>query len=112
VRSQPAGALVLDEGGTELGRTPLVRTTPRILGTQTVILRLAGYRDAQLSLSLSSDEEREAELVALAPPGKSGKGPGKNPSKRVGKQRAGQGNKTADDTTILLDFKTKKVLKH
>ena len=105
VRSHPTGATVLSERGELLGQTPLVHTAPRTGATQTLIVRLPGYRDAQLSLSQSSDEEREAELVALAP-GKYGKYPGK----RVGK-RTGQGKRTADDTTILLDFKTKKLLK-
>lgn len=110
VRSQPPGARVLSEQGELLGQTPLVRTSPREDGTRTVILRLPGYLDAQLSLSLSSDEEREAELVA-EPPGR-GKGKLKIPGKRgPGKPRAGQGKHTADDTPILLDFKTKKVLK-
>ncbi len=108
VRSQPSGADVLTESGELLGRTPLLRQRPREGGAQTVILRLSGYRDAQLSLSLSSDEEREAELVAAGP----GKGKLKTLSKRGGgKPRPGQGKHPADDTTILLDFKTKKVLK-
>ena len=108
VRSQPSGADVLTESGELLGRTPLSRQRPREGGAQTVILRLSGYRDAQLSLSLSSDEEREAELVAAGP----GKGKLKTLSKRGGgKPRPGQGKHPADDTTILLDFKTKKVLK-
>ncbi len=111
VRSQPSGASVLSEQGELLGQTPLVQKTPRAGGTKTIILRLPGYRDAQLSLSLSSDEEREAELVAAEVPGR-GKGKPKIPGKRgPGKPRAGQGKQTADDTTILLDFKTKKVLK-
>lgn len=111
VRSQPPGASVLSEQGELLGQTPLVQNTPRADGTKTVILRLAGYRDAQLSLSLNSDEEREAELVAADGPGR-GKGKLKIPGRRgPGKPRAGQGKQTADDTTILLDFKTKKVLK-
>ncbi len=108
VRSQPSGADVLTESGERLGQTPLSRQLPRASGTQTVILRLPGYRDAQLSLSLGSDEEREAELVAAGP----ARGKLKNPSKRGGgKPRPGQGKHPADDTTILLDFKTKKVLK-
>jgi len=112
VRSQPSGALVLDASGAPLGQTPLWRELTKKEGAQTIILRLPGYRDAQLSLSQNSDEEREAELVAVTPPGKNGgPGPVRNFSKRGGKQRAGQGKHTADDTTILLDFKTKKVLK-
>ncbi len=108
LRSQPSGAEVLTESGELLGKTPLSSQRPRQGGAQTVILRLSGYRDAQLSLSLSSDEEREAELVAAGP----GRGKPKNLSKRgVGKPRPGQGKHPADDTTILLDFKTKKVLK-
>lgn len=111
VRSQPSGASVLSETGELLGQTPLVQKTPRAEGTKTIILRLPGYRDAQLSLSLNSDEEREAELVAAEAPGH-GKGKLKIPGRRgPGKPRAGQGKQTADDTTILLDFKTKKVLK-
>ncbi len=108
LRSQPSGAEVLTESGELLGKTPLSSQRPRQGGAQTVILRLSGYRDAQLSLSLSSDEEREAELVAAGP----GRGKPKNLSKRgAGKPRPGQGKHPADDTTILLDFKTKKVLK-
>ena len=108
VRSQPPGAEVLTESGETLGQTPLSRQHPRAGGTQTLILRLPGYRDAQLSLSLSSDEEREANLVAAEP----AKAKPKNFSKRgAGKPRPGQGRHPADDTTILLDFKTKKVLK-
>ncbi|HRI51020.1 MAG TPA: protein kinase [Pseudomonadota bacterium] len=108
VRSQPPGAEVLTESGETLGQTPLSRQHPRAGGTQTLILRLSGYRDAQLSLSLSSDEEREATLVAAEP----AKAKPKNFSKRgAGKPRPGQGRHPADDTTILLDFKTKKVLK-
>jgi hypothetical protein len=99
---------VLTESGERLGQTPLSRQLPRASGTQTIILRLPGYRDAQLSLSLGSDEEREAELVAAGP----ARGKLKNPSKRGGgKPRPGQGKHPADDTTILLDFKAKKVLK-
>ena len=68
--------------GRLLGQTPLVQKTPRAGGTKTIILRLPGYRDAQLSLSLSSDEEREANLVAAEP----AKAKPKNFSKRgVGK---------------------------
>ncbi len=110
LRSRPPGATVFTEGGDNLGQTPLLHSTARSIGTQTLIVRLPGYQEVPLSLNRGSNEDREAELVPSAP-SKVGQRGGKIPGKRGTKLRPGQGKRSADETTILLDFKTKKVLK-
>jgi hypothetical protein len=69
ISTAPAGAAVLDEAtGTRLGVTPLQLTRPKQHGRQTVVLRLAGYRDVTLALDGERDFSVERQLTPLPPP--------------------------------------------
>jgi hypothetical protein len=75
IQSFPAGASVFDEKtGSALGMTPLQRSFPPANGTMGMILRLAGYKDKIIAVTLDGNssttvdlERMEADRVEAAP---------------------------------------------
>jgi serine/threonine-protein kinase len=75
VESEPPGAQVLrDADGQVLGRTPWSQQGEAQPGKLELTLRLPGYRDQALSLSLSADDQAHVVLIAQASPARSKKG--------------------------------------
>jgi hypothetical protein len=63
VRSSPAGATVLDEkAGTVLGMTPLEKSYPQGEGTLGLVLRLHGYKDKSVTVSLDASSTTAVDL--------------------------------------------------
>jgi serine/threonine-protein kinase len=89
----PPGATVLGEDGRELGQTPWERDEPSGSGEKTVTLRLRGYKEQQVPLSLSRSAELNLSLV-------SDPTATKKPTRKKGRPKG-----TANDNTII-DFKT------
>jgi serine/threonine-protein kinase len=75
IQSFPSGASVLDEKtGSALGMTPLQKSYPLANGTMGMILRLAGYKDKTIAVTLDANssttvelERREADRAEVAP---------------------------------------------
>mgnify|MGYP002150435358 FL=1 len=85
VESEPPGAQVIRAAdGQVLGRTPWQQQGEAQPGQLELTLRLAGYRDQPLALSLSADEQARVTLVAASPARSKkpahGAAPGQQPS--------------------------------
>jgi eukaryotic-like serine/threonine-protein kinase len=66
VKSTPPGADVLRAAdGVRLGKTPFARAFDRIDGEIEFLVKLAGYRDARVTLSTTKDNEKTVRLVRL-----------------------------------------------
>ena len=74
VESEPPGAVVLRASDSlVLGRTPWQQQGEAQPGKLELTLRMPGYRDQPLALSLSADENARVVLTAQAPPARSKK---------------------------------------
>jgi hypothetical protein len=63
VGSSPAGATVVDgKDGSVLGQTPFEKYYPESKGVLEVVLRLAGYQDKPLSISLGAGSSTSVNL--------------------------------------------------
>jgi len=66
VKSTPPGADVLRAAdGVRLGKTPFSRAFDRIDGEIELVVKLAGYRDARVTLPTTKDSEKAVRLVRL-----------------------------------------------
>lgn len=74
IESEPPGALVIRTADNQLlGRTPWQQQGEAQPGQLELTLRLPGYQDQPLALSLSTDEQARVTLVAQAGPARSKK---------------------------------------
>ena len=69
IRTTPAGASVFDEkDGNALGMTPFEKSYPQAERTLGFVLRLAGYKDKNVTLELDGNSSTDVELERVAPP--------------------------------------------
>jgi serine/threonine protein kinase len=103
LRTNPAGASVLDEAGQELGQTPWQVEHPSGSGEQVVIIRKSGFIDIKISFAKDRDVERSEALVAVRPPPPEPRPPTPTPKRPA----VSKGRK---NDSLILDFKTHKKL--
>ena len=106
LRTNPAGASVLDEAGQELGQTPWQVEHPSGSGEQVVTVRKTGFGDLRVSFAKDRDVELSEVLSAVTPPTTT-------PPPRISEPRPPKRtapSKGRKNDSLILDFKTHKKL--
>jgi PEGA domain len=89
IESTPAGADVFRvSDGVHLGKTPFTADLQRGIGEAQFLLKLAGYRDATVSLPVDRDGDQTVVLTRGAAPSRSASHGGKSATKTAAKTPA------------------------